>query len=226
MDSETIRVLLVDDHTILREGIKSLLADHDHISVVGEADDGQEAVDAVEELKPDVVLMDISMPGLNGIEATEVIKENSPDTKVLILTMHDQEEYVYPIFRVGASGYVVKRSATRELVSAIEAVMQGNTILHPSIAHSLVVEGDEGRAAEIDAAAEEEGVPSCDNLTNREVEVLVQVAEGLTNQEIADELHIAVKTVQAHRANIMEKLDLHDRVDLTKYAIKRGLISL
>lgn len=226
MPPDVIRVLLVDDHTILREGIKSLLADHDHICVVGEADDGETAVETVEELEPDVVLMDISMPNLNGIEATELIKEKSPDTKILILTMHDQEEYVYPIFRAGASGYVVKRSATRELVSAIDAVMQGNTILHSSIAQNLLEDADEDRAAAIEAASKEEGEPAPDNLTDREIEVLALVAEGLTNREIADELHIAVKTVQAHRANIMEKLDLHDRVDLTKYAIKNGLISL
>ncbi len=226
MKSDIIRILLVDDHTILREGIKSLLDDQDHMTVVGEAGDGERGVEAVEELRPDVVLMDISMPNLNGIAATEVIREKSPDTKILILTMHDQEEYVYPIFRAGASGYVVKRSATRELVSAIEAVMQGNTILHPSITESLLEDRDGGQSEGMDAASVGEKGRSCDNLTDREIEVLILVAEGLTNREIAEELHIAVKTVQAHRANIMEKLDLHDRVDLTKYAIRNGLISL
>ncbi len=220
MTGDVIRVLLVDDHTILREGIKSLLAEHEHLRVVGEASDGREAVEKAAELEPDVVLMDISMPELNGIQATKAIKEQSPDTKVLILTMHDEEGYIYPIFKAGASGYVVKRTATRELVSAVEAVMQGNTIMHPSVAEALIYEN----GAKPDAAGADPDI--YDGLTERELEVLTLIAEGLTNREIADELYISIKTVQAHRANIMEKLDMHDRVALTKYAIKKGLISL
>lgn len=220
MTANVIRVLLVDDHTILREGIRSLLAEHEHLQVVGEASDGREAVEKVEELQPDVVLMDISMPELNGIQATKAIKERSPDTKILILTMHDEEGYIYPIFKAGASGYVVKRTATRELVSAVEAVMEGNTIMHPSVAETLIYEeGAKSEDGEVDA-------DFYDGLTERELEVLTLIAEGLTNREIADKLYISIKTVQAHRANIMEKLDLHDRVALTKYAIKKGLISL
>ncbi len=218
MLSEQIRVVLADDHTILREGIRSLLEPEDHIEVVGEAETGKEAVQKVEELEPDVILMDISMPEMNGIKATSEISEKYPDVKILILTMHDEEGYVQPIIKAGASGYVIKRTATRELVSAIEAVVQGNTILHPSVTDRLL----EGESS---AGGSKDG-DMYDGLTDRELEVLTLIAEGLTNQEIADELYISIKTVQAHRANIMDKLGLNDRVALTKYAIKKGLISL
>jgi len=223
-ESNVIRVLIADDHTILREGIKSLLSGQDHIEVVGEADDGKQALEKVRKLEPDVTLMDISMPNINGIEATKQITDEFADVKVLILTMHDQEGYVYPIFKAGASGYVVKRSATRELVSAIEAVVEGNTVMPPEIAQSLVE--DESVDLPEDSATSDYEEEDYDGLTDRELEVLTLVAEGLTNQEIADNLHISIKTVQAHRANIMEKLQVRDRVDLTKYAIRKGLISL
>ncbi len=210
---ETIRVLLADDHAILREGIKSLLSEYGEIQVVGEASDGKEAVARARELKPDVVLMDIGMPGMNGIEATRLITSEDRGIKVLILSMHDDEEYIFPIFQAGAAGYVLKRSAMSELVSAIRAVHQGHTILHPSVARMVIEEP-------------RKKVEDYDGLTDRELEVLTLIAEGLTNQRIGERLFISVKTVQAHRANIMEKLDLHDRVDLTKYAIRKNLISL
>ncbi len=217
MTMETIKVLLVDDHTILRDGIKSLLETEDHIKVVGEAVNGEEALQKVEKLSPDVVLMDISMPKMNGIQATSQISEEYPDIKILILTMHDEEGYVQPIFQAGAAGYVVKRTATRELVSAIEGVVEGNTILHPSVTETLLAEGQ---------GSDSDDGDMYDGLTERELEILTLIAEGLTNQEIADELYISIKTVQAHRANIMDKLGLNDRVALTKYAIRKGLISL
>lgn len=215
----------MDDHTILREGIRSLLESHEDMEVVGEAQDGDEAVRQVEALSPEVVLMDIGMPGMNGIEATREIKERFPEVKVLILSMHDNEEYIYPIFEAGASGYVLKRMATTELISAIKAVCEGHTILHPAVARTVMTKrADDGLRDEREAERAEPA--DFDGLTEREIEILELIARGLTNREIADRLFISIKTVQAHRANIMEKLDLHDRVELTKYALRKGLISL
>lgn len=213
-----IRVLIADDHTILREGIRSLLEREPDIEVVGEAADGAEAVAKVDQLRPDAVLLDVGMPNMNGIEATRRIKAKHPDICVLILSMHDDEEYVRPLMQSGASGYVLKRSATTDLVVALRAAVRGHTVLAPELARSAF--GSE-RPQAAPAKAE-----TYDNLTQREVEVLRLIAEGLTNQEIADKLVISVKTVQAHRANIMEKLDLHDAVELTKYAIRKGIIQL
>ncbi|GAB6876420.1 response regulator [Thermaerobacter litoralis] len=218
-----IRVLVADDHAILRDGIRTLLEAHPDIAVVGEAADGREAVELARRLRPDVVLLDIGMPGMNGIEATRAILKQRPETRILILSMHDNEEYIFPILEAGAAGYVLKRSAATELVSALRAVVQGHTILHPDVAAKVV----SGAARRQKAEGPAEGVPRrVDGLTERETEVLTLIAQGLTNQEIADRLFISIKTVQAHRSNIMEKLDLHDAVELTKYAIRHGLISL
>lgn len=212
-EANRIRVLIADDHTILREGIRSLLERESDIAVVGEAQDGREAVEKTRALKPDVVLLDIGMPRMNGIEATRTIKREHPGIRVLILSMHEDEEYVRPLMEAGASGYVLKRSATTELVSALRAAYQGHTVLAPELARAAF--GSPASTAD-----------RYDGLTEREIEVLKLIAEGLTNQQIADRLTISIKTVQAHRANIMEKLDLHDAVELTKYAIRKGLINL
>ncbi|HID86344.1 MAG TPA: response regulator transcription factor [Anaerolineae bacterium] len=214
-----IRVLLADDHTILREGIRALLAAQPDIEVVGEAANGREAVARARELQPDVVLMDIAMPLLNGLEATRRIKKEHPEIGVLVLTMHDSQEYVSQILRAGASGYVIKEAAAEDLVSAIRAVHGGGAFLHPSVARMLV--DDYLRRVE----AKEEG-GGYEGLTDREREIFQLIAEGHTNREIADLLCLSVKTVQTHRAHIMEKLDLHDKGELIKYAIRQGIIEL
>jgi DNA-binding NarL/FixJ family response regulator len=232
-----IRVLLVDDHAILREGIRYLLSASGEVEVVGEAQDGVEALEMVEQLKPDAVLMDIAMPRMNGIEATTELKKRHPELPVLILSMYDSEEYVVPILKAGASGYVLKRAAAQELVSALKAVMAGQVILHPDVARTVMESisshggaagtAGTGTAGSVVARPEGGGLhPQLEQLTEREREVLILIARGLTNQQIGEKLFISIKTVQAHRANLMEKIDLHDAVELTKFAIKTGLVSL
>jgi len=227
-----IRVLLVDDHAILREGIRYLLSASGEVEVIGEAQDGIEALEMVEKLKPEAVLMDIAMPRMNGIEATTELKKRHPELPVLILSMYDSEEYVLPILRAGASGYVLKRAAAQELVSALKAVVAGQVILHPDVARTVMENLHQGPGTAAPAAGHDEpqadaGVhPHLAQLTDREREVLTLIAHGLTNQQIGEKLFISIKTVQAHRANLMEKLDLHDAVELTKFAIKTGLLTL
>ena len=216
---DKIRVLLVDDHTILREGIKMLLEAQPDVEVVGEAEDGEEAVAKARALKPDVVLMDVAMPKLNGLEATRQIKKEDPNAQVLILSMHETEEYILPILEAGASGYVVKQTAAQELVSAIRAVYNGNSFLYPTVARKVI-------ESFLKRNQPSKPDPTRDVLTERELEILKMVAEGLSNQQIAEKLFLSIKTVQAHRANIMEKLDIHDRVELVKYAIRNGLVNL
>jgi DNA-binding NarL/FixJ family response regulator len=216
--SSTIRVLLVDDHTILRHGIRAMLSLSDDIEVVGEAEDGQEALELAEKLQPDLVLMDIAMPRMDGLEATRRLKEQHKGIKVVILTQHENREYVFPILKAGADGYVLKKAAGTELVSALRAVHAGGTFLYPSIAKAVVEDylNPDGTLAERRHS----------KLTEREIEVLKLIAEGKSNQEIADQLFLSVKTVMGHRTNIMEKLDLHSRTELVKYAIRTGLIQL
>jgi len=212
-----ITVLLADDHRILREGIRSLLEKEPDIEVVAEASEGGEAVAKAQQLSPDLVLMDITMPGMNGLEATRQIKALKPGVKVLILTMHEGNQYISEFLRSGASGYVLKDTAAQELVGAIRAVNQGDAFLYPSIARMLLEE-----YIQKVQSGEERG--SYDGLTDREREVLRMVAEGKTNKEIADDISLSVRTVQAHRANLMGKLHMHDRTELVRYAIRKGLI--
>lgn len=212
-----IRVLLADDHTILREGVKGLLEKAEDMEVVGEAADGSEAVAKAQHLSPDVMLMDITMPGMNGLEATRQIKALKPEIKVLILTMHESNQYISQFLRSGASGYVLKDTAASELVGAIRAVYEGNAFLYPSIARKLLEE----YLQKVESGEESE---SFDGLTEREQEILKMVAEGRTNKEIADTLSLSIRTVQAHRANLMGKLHMHDRTELVRYAIRKGLI--
>jgi two-component system response regulator NreC len=211
-----IRVLLAEDHTIVRKGLRSILNGEADLEVIGEAEDGREAVRKVEQLLPDVVLMDITMPALNGLEATRQIKKRFPEVKVLILTMHSTEEYIFQILRAGASGYVLKQAAITELVSAIRAVYGGDSFLSPSISRKVIEE----YVRKAETVAEN----SYDRLTDREREVLQLIAEGHSSSEIAELLHISVKTVRAHRAHLMDKLDMHGTAELTQYAIHKGVI--
>jgi DNA-binding NarL/FixJ family response regulator len=218
---EQIKVLLVDDHAILREGVHALLAREPDITVVGEAADGQEAVEQVPRLRPDVVIMDIVMPRMNGLEATRLIKERHADVRVLILSMYDDHEYVVQIIQAGASGYVLKRVVTEDLVRAIHEVYAGDSFLYPPIAATLI--GDYLRVTQGErGAASARG----EALTVREREVLGLIADGSSNQDIAEQLGLSRKTVDSHRANAMRKLDLHDVTEVVKYAIRTGLITL
>lgn len=213
-----IRVLLADDHTILRDGIRALLEDQEDFAVVGEAEDGQAAVRMASQLKPDVVVMDIAMPILNGLEATRQIQRDLPQVRVLILTMHENEEYIRQVLAAGALGYVLKDAAARDLIGAIRTVYQGEAVLSPAITR-LVIE-DYLRWGDIRPQDMSNG------LTPREREVLQLIAEGYTNKSIAEILSISVKTVQTHRTNLMAKLDLHDRGELIKYAIQKKIIDI
>ena len=214
------RIVLADDHAILREGIRALLEDQSDMTVIGEAADGRKAVELARDLSPDIIVMDIGMPLLNGLEATRQIKHNFPQVSVLVLTMHDNEEYVSQILAAGASGYVLKRAASSELVTAIRAVAAGQSFLSPAVT-KLLIEGYMGRQPAAPVM-----VDSFETLTAREREVLQLVAEGHTNAQIAKLLNISLKTVKAHRSNLMQKLGLHDRGELIKVAIHRGIIEI
>ncbi len=210
-----IRVIVADDHAIVREGVHQLLSQQPDIEVVGEAADGAQVLDLARRLKPDLVLMDIGMPVMNGLEATRALKAEQPQTNVLVLTMQEGEDYFFRLLQAGASGYVLKGAGSAELLSAIRAVQQGGVYLNPTMTKKVL--GDILKRPEQANAAS-------DPLTPREREVLKLIAEGKTNREIADELVLSLSTVQTHRLHIMEKLNLHNRTELVKYAIRRGLI--
>lgn len=215
-----IKVLLADDHTLLRSGLCRLLSEADDIEVVGEADNGLTAVQKVQELMPDIVLMDIGMPVMNGMAATKEIKRRHPEVKVLVLTVHENEEYLLQAFQAGASGYVIKRAADTDLVSAIQTVAAGDYVLHPSVTRMMMNHYLEKLSSGGD------GEQKHDTLTDREREILKLVAEGYTNREIGENLYISVKTVDTHKAHIMDKLNLHKRAELVRYAIHNGMLQL
>jgi two-component system, NarL family, response regulator NreC len=216
---DKIRVLLADDHTLIRSGIATLLQSNKDFVVVGEAEDGEEAVRKAGELKPTVVVMDLSMPKLSGIEATKQIKKKHPEVNVLVLTMHENEEYVYQILKSGAAGYVLKSAGKEELISAIRAAAKGEKFFSPRISQ-LMADGYVRRVEQVATEIETGGdVP----LTRREREVLILVVDGLTNQQIADQLFISPRTVDTHRTNIMQKLNIHDLANLVRYAIEHGI---
>jgi len=216
---QKIRVLVVDDHTIVRDGICALLALAGDIEVVGEAVNGSEALKTVSELTPDVVLMDIAMPIMGGLEATRRICKEFPATKVLILTQYDDKEYVFPVIEAGASGFISKAAASSELASGIRAIYRGDSYLSPSVAKLLMenYQRTSGERASQDPYSQ---------LTERERDVLKLLAEGHSTQEIADMLVITPKTVEGHKTNLMAKLGIHNRIDLVKYALRKGIITI
>ncbi len=214
-----MRILIADDHAIVRDGLRAILETQADIEVAGEAADGQEAVDKARNLKPDIVIMDLTMPGVGGLEATRRIKQESPDIKIMALTMHESDEHFFQVINAGASGYFIKGGSSGELVSALRTVWQGDVFLYPSMAKKLL--GDYLKRVRTGKDKE-----SYEGLTDREREILRLVAEGRSNQEIADLLILSASTVQTHRAHIMAKLGLHSRTELVKFAIRRGIVSL
>ncbi len=214
-----IKVVLAEDHTIVRKGIRALLDAEDNIEVVGEAEDGQAAINQVEKFSPDLVIMDHTMPVLNGLTATRQIKKMFPDVKILILTMHTNEEYVLQFLRAGAAGYLIKKTAPKELVTAIQAIYQGESYLSPSIS-KVVIDGYVQQSSNLDSE------DNYEKLTDRERQILQLVTEGFSNREIAEQLSISIKTVNNHRVSLMDKLDIHNTAKLVKYAIRKGVINL
>ncbi len=217
---DKIRILLADDHTLVRSGIATLLQSNKDFIIVGEAEDGEEAVRKTGELHPTVVVLDLSMPRLSGIEATKIIKKKYPQINVLVLTMHENEEYVYQILKSGAAGYVLKSAGKDELTAAIRAAAKGEKFFSPRISQ-LMAEGYVKRVEQHSPDSDHAGVP----LTRREREILALVARGMTNQQIADQLFISPRTVDSHRTNIMQKLNIHDLANLVRYAIEHGIVS-
>ena len=205
---DKIRVLLVDDHALMSEGLRALLGYYDDVEVVGDARDGREAIAQVDRLRPDVVLMDVAMPGMNGIDATKAIMEQHPKTRVLIVTQHEDRQYVVPLLQAGASGYILKRALGSELIGALRMVARGQTYLHPDVSSVLV---------------QEVRYPT-ESLTPREQEILEHIVRGETNSQIADNLSLSVKTVEWHRSNLMSKLDAHNAAELVRIALHYGLV--
>ena len=215
---EKKRIVIAEDHTILREGLRSLLSSDPDFDVVGEAEDGRDAIQCAEDLMPDLILMDLSLPRMNGMDAIKEIKKRCSKTKVLALTVHRTEEYILATLRAGADGYVLKDATHAELVMGIKSVLTGKPYLSPGVSDKVIEGYLEGRKTLKSATPWE-------TLTQREREILKLIAEGYKNREIADYLYISVKTVEKHRANLMKKLDLHSTSALTAFAMEKGLIT-
>ena len=216
---QKIKVLVVDDHTIVRDGICALLALAGDIAVIGEAINGSEALNMVRKLQPDVVLMDIAMPIMGGLEATRRISKEFPKTKVLVLTQHDDKEYVFPVIESGASGFISKAGASSELAQGIRSVYRGDSFLSPSVTKLLVEDYQR-------TTSERAKQDPYNQLTERERDILKLLAEGHSIQEIAEMLVITPKTVEGHKTNLMAKLGIHNRIDLVKYALRKGIITI
>ena len=214
-----LRIILADDHTIVREGLAKLLEGEADLRVVGEAENGREAVGKVEELKPDIVLMDIAMPMLNGIEATRQIRKIRPETKVIILSMHSHDRYISELFRLGASGYLLKSASGTDIINAIRASLKGETYLSPSISNKVV----EGYISIKKASQQEDRY---NRLSNREREVFQMIAEGRSTKQIAEILFVSPSTIKTHRANIMEKLEMQNISQLIQFAIHLGIVEI
>lgn len=222
-----IRVLIADDHAILREGLRALLSPAEDIEVVGEAADGGEAVEKAMALRPEIILMDVNMPGLGGLEATLELKKRGSDAKVVVLTQYEEPEYVQRFLKAGVSGYLLKKAAGSELAAAIRAASKGGLVLDPSIAREAFGGGPGAPVPGVGAGgALADGADPYESLTDREKQVLKLVAEGRSNKEVAEELGISVKTAMTHREHLMEKLGAHSRTDLVRFAIKRGVIQV
>ncbi len=211
-----IRILIADDHPVVRRGLSACLARHQNLQIVGEAANGQEAVDKARELSPDIILMDVDMPQMNGLTATEILRRELSRIKVLILSMHSQSDYVLRILQSGARGYILKNAAPDDLAKAIETVHAGDNYFSPDVARIALNQFVHGAG---------EG-PQVSHISNREREVLIAIAEGLSNKEIASRLNVGVRTVETHRERIMRKLNIHTVAGLTKFAIAKGLVSL
>lgn len=217
MHEDKVRILLADDHAVLRAGLRVLLNAEPDMEVVGEAADGEEALKKVKNLEPELVLLDLTMPKMNGMECLKEIISAYPDIKVLVLTMHDDEEYLKTVIRLGAKGYVLKKAADVELISAIRTVVKGEMFIYPSMAAALLYQMVNPK---VQARADNKAK----GLSEREREVLKHLALGHTNQEIADILHVSVKTVDTYKARVMEKLELRKRAELVRYAMENGII--
>jgi len=215
---ERKRIVIAEDHTILREGLRMLLSSNPAFEVVGEAQDGLEAIRAVESLKPDLILMDLSMPRMNGVGAIQEIKKLNPSTKILVLTVHKTEEHILTALKTGAEGYILKDATRGELMLALDNIFSGRSYLSPGISEKVIEGYLEGRKSVKSST-------SWDTLTQREREILKMIAEGYRNKDIADYLCISAKTVEKHRANLMKKLDLHSASSLTAFAMEKGLIT-
>jgi two-component system nitrate/nitrite response regulator NarL len=213
-----IRLLLVDDHPVVRKGIRSCLEDQEHLIIVGEATDGQEAVNKVKELSPDIVLMDIDMPNMSGLEATKIIRKDFPKTRVLILSVHTNKEPVLQIIKSGAQGYVLKDASPEVLVRAMEAIDAGEPFFSPDISQIVL--------NQYMAEANEDESSEALKLTAREKQVLAMIAEGKSNKDMANHLGVGVRTIETHRERVMDKLNIHSVAGLTKYAIANGIVNL
>ena len=220
---DKIRIILADDHELVRSGLVKILEVHKDLQIVGEAGDGLEAVEQTKKLKPDVLIIDLSMPRLSGIDATKMVRKECPDVAVLVLTMHQNEQYVYQIFNAGAAGYILKESSKEELASAIRTVAKGEKYFSSRISE-IMVKSYLRKGSGREESASMGLIDSTDVLTSREKEVLSLIAEGFSNQEISAKLFISPRTVDTHRTNIMQKLDIHSTASLVQYAFKIGLL--